>query len=195
MHRWGSEPEEMLGRHWLFLVPKSDRELFARYERRVVRHGPGGSGERFPQYRMRFARPAGEIIHVQVASTVTYEFTERFGDSQPHMVCRLEDVTDREQIANYFRLAMDHSPVSLSLIDRSGHIVFNTGGRSPQETDDVLDAATRPISKVFADYKEAIRMVEAAFTGEAGSRLLPGVQEVLRPPHGACGTPEPRFGR
>ncbi|OHV28144.1 hypothetical protein CC117_30655 [Parafrankia colletiae] len=185
----------MLGRHWLFLVPKSDRELFARYERRVVRHGPGGSGERFPQYRMRFARPAGEIIHVQVASTVTYEFTERFGDSQPHMVCRLEDVTDREQIANYFRLAMDHSPVSLSLIDRSGHIVFNTGGRSPQETDDVLDAATRPISKVFADYKEAIRMVEAAFTGEAGSRLLPGVQEVLRPPHGACGTPEPRFGR
>jgi len=66
----GREPEGMLGRFWLFLIPQSDYGLFTSYERAVIRHyGRNGSGRLFPSLRMRFTRPGGEIVHVRVAVT------------------------------------------------------------------------------------------------------------------------------
>jgi diguanylate cyclase (GGDEF)-like protein/PAS domain S-box-containing protein len=168
----GREAAEMLGRSWQFLVPQSDYERFTSYERGVIRHGPGDSGERFPSFRMRFARPGGEIVHVQVSSTLTHEFTRLFGDDEPLLVSRLEDVTDREQITSYLRLVLDNSPASMLLINRSGRVVFRAGGHTSQQTKDFLDAETRSVFEVFADHQESLSMLEAAFEGEAWSKVI-----------------------
>ncbi|ABW12356.1 diguanylate cyclase with PAS/PAC sensor [Parafrankia sp. EAN1pec] len=168
----GREPDEMLGRSWQTLVPQTDYELFTRYERRVIGQGPGGSDKRFPPFRMRFARPGGEIVHVWVTSTLAHNFVGLFGDDEPQLVSRLEDVADREQIASYLGLALDNSPMSVGLVDPFGRIVFATRGRSPQETEDTLNAEATSVFEVFADYQEPLSMVEAAFKGESDSLVV-----------------------
>jgi diguanylate cyclase (GGDEF)-like protein/PAS domain S-box-containing protein len=168
----GREPDTVLGRSWRSLVPQSDYELLTSYERRVIRSGLAASGERFPPFLMRFARPGGEIVHVRVVSILTHEFTGRFEGDEPHLVNRVEDVTDREQIASYVRLAMDNSPVTMSLVDRSGRVVFSTGGRSPQETEDILDAEATSITEVFAHNREMMSMFAIALSGEVGSTVV-----------------------
>ncbi|MEX5637740.1 bifunctional diguanylate cyclase/phosphodiesterase [Parafrankia sp. FMc2] len=169
----GRTAEEMIGRSWRRLFSQPDFELFARYERRIIKHGPSGSGERFPPFRIGFARPDGEVVHVQVSSTLTHEFGELFGGDGPFLVSRLENVTDRERIASYLRLVLDHSPVSMVLIDRSGRLAFSASGRTPQEIEDILDAEKTSVFEAFADHKESLAMLDAAFEGSSpGSKLV-----------------------
>jgi diguanylate cyclase (GGDEF)-like protein/PAS domain S-box-containing protein len=171
----GREPETMLGRSWRFLVPQSDFELFTVYERGIVRRDrPGASSGRFRPFRVRFARPGGEIVHALVSSTITREFMEEFGDDEPHLVHRLEDVTDQDSIGNYLGLVLDNSPVSIGLLDRSRRVVYASGGRSPEETADLLDAQTTPITEVMAEYPESLSMLDPAFSGAAASKVIRG---------------------
>ncbi|CUU59712.1 PAS domain S-box-containing protein/diguanylate cyclase (GGDEF) domain-containing protein [Parafrankia irregularis] len=164
---------EMVGRSWRRLVSQPDFELFSSYERRVIRHGPAGSGERFPPFRMRFARPDGEIVHVQVASTMTHDFDGLLGGDEAYIVSRMEDVSDRDQVANYLRFILDHSPASMLLIDRTGHVVFGAGARNSREAEDIIDAATRSVFEVFEDHKESLAMLKATFEyGAADSKVV-----------------------
>jgi diguanylate cyclase (GGDEF)-like protein len=167
------ERREVVGHSWRRFVSRPDYELLTIYERRAIGRTPG-SGGKAPSLLMRFSRRGGEIVHARVTSTLTDEFMGLFGNDEPHVLTRLEDVTNQEQIASAVRLALDNSPMSLSLVDRSGRVVFSSRGRSPQETDDSICAETSSVFEVFADYPEPLSMLEPAFRGEASSKVIQG---------------------
>jgi len=171
----GRRPESVVGRPWRFLLPQSDYDLFAVYERSVLQcWRPGDPGGRPRPFRMRFARPDGEIVHARVVAALTHAFAGLLGDDEPHLVYRLEEVTDREKIAYYLGLVLDNSLVSVGLVDRSGRVVYCTGGRTAEETMDILEAEQRPVFEVFAEYQETLSMLEPAFRGEASSKVVQG---------------------
>jgi diguanylate cyclase (GGDEF)-like protein/PAS domain S-box-containing protein len=170
----GRKPDEVLGRSWRCLVSQADYKLFTYYERRVIRNGPDGSVERVRPFMMRFSRPNGDIAHVRVVSTLSHEFMDMFGNDEPHLVIRLEDLTGREQIPSAIRLALDHGPMSISLVDHAGRVVFSTQGHSPQETEDSIDAETTSVFEAFADYPEPLAMLGPAFRGEASAKVIHG---------------------
>jgi len=165
------ERREVVGHSWRRFVSRPDYELLTIYERRAIGRTPG-SGGKAPSLLMRFSRRGGEIVHARVTSTLTDEFMGLFGNDEPHVLTRLEDVTNQEQIASAVRLALDNGPMSLSLVDRSSRVVFSSRGRSPQETDDSICAETSSVFEVFADHPEPLSMLEPAFRGEASSKVI-----------------------
>jgi diguanylate cyclase (GGDEF)-like protein len=52
--------------------------------------------------------------------------------------------------------------------------VFSTRGRSPQETEDSIDAEITSVFEAFADYPEPLSMLGPAFRGVAGSKVIQG---------------------
>src|SRR6185369_5706460 len=125
-------------------------------------------------WRFLLPRPDGEIVHARVVAALTHAFAGLLGDDEPHLVYRLEEVTDREKIAYYLGLVLDNSLVSVGLVDRSGRVVYCTGGRTAEETMDILEAEQRPVFEVFAEYQETLSMLEPAFRGEASSKVVQG---------------------
>ncbi|KPM51946.1 diguanylate cyclase [Frankia sp. R43] len=168
----GREPDEIVGHSWLRLVSRPDYELFTSYERRVIRRGLPGSGERFPPFLMRFCRPNGEFAHVWVTSTLTNELTSQFGNDEPYLVSRIEEPPGDDKITTAVRLALDNSPITLSLLDRSGRIRFSTRGRSLQETEDSIDAETMSIFDRFPQPQETLLKTEGENFGTETTSLF-----------------------
>ncbi|WP_235947696.1 bifunctional diguanylate cyclase/phosphodiesterase [Candidatus Frankia alpina] len=119
-----------------------------------------------PPLAVRLVRPGGSLVPVLIVATAVP------GDDGPRVVSRVQDVTEQEQANRYLRLVLDHSPVSMLLIDQSGRSVFGVGAHTAEEAAGLAAAESASVFDVFADHPQPTAMLRRGLAGEPGARIV-----------------------
>ncbi len=119
-----------------------------------------------PPLAVRLVRPGGSLVPVLIVATAVP------GDDGPQVVSRVQDVTEQEQANRYLRLVLDHSPVSMLLIDQSGRSVFGLGAHTAEEAAGLAAAESASVFDVFADHPQPMALLRRGLAGEPGARIV-----------------------
>ncbi|WP_232291952.1 bifunctional diguanylate cyclase/phosphodiesterase [Frankia sp. QA3] len=158
------------------LLPGDAARLRDYHHRQLARLPPGpahaavrgrAAGEApEPPLAVRLVRPGGSLVPVLIVATAVP------GDDGPQVVSRVQDVTEQEQANRYLRLVLDHSPVSMLLIDQSGRSVFGVGAHTAEEAAGLAAAESASVFEVFADHPQPMAMLRRGLAGEPGARIV-----------------------
>ncbi|WP_055751511.1 bifunctional diguanylate cyclase/phosphodiesterase [Frankia sp. AvcI1] len=179
----GRDRGALVGSPLTAYLPPGDADRLSAYQSRAlarltaVRPGRGPAlaeagklaeaGEAVEQpLAVRLTRPDGSPAPVLIVSTAVVT------DDGVQVVSRVQDITEREQANRYLRLVLDHSPVSMLLIDQSGRSVFGLGRHTAEEAAGLAAAESASVFEVFADHPQAMDMLRRGLAGESGARIV-----------------------
>uniref|UniRef100_UPI0021BE60C8 sensor domain-containing protein n=1 Tax=Frankia gtarii TaxID=2950102 RepID=UPI0021BE60C8 len=131
----------------------------------AVRGRAAGAAPETP-LAVRLVRPGGSLVPVLIVATAVP------GDDGPRVVSRVQDITEQEQANRYLRLVLDHSPVSMLLIDQSGRSVFGVGAHTAEEAAGLAAAESASVFDVFVDHPQPMDMLRRGLAGEHGARIV-----------------------
>ncbi|WP_248822237.1 bifunctional diguanylate cyclase/phosphodiesterase [Frankia sp. AgB32] len=158
--RMAGMPEgQIVGQTWDAVTPPDRREELRAMVRRMLDGEPVDT-----QITSAFTRPNGEVIHLLVTSCL-----EAAPDGgAPLLVCQLQDITEQAVSHEHLRLLVDHTPVSLHLVDRQGRVLFSAGA----SVDSTASTRWTSVEDAFRSSHEALRLVAAAMAGQRVFRVV-----------------------
>ncbi|EIV93392.1 EAL domain-containing protein [Frankia sp. QA3] len=148
----GQSEAELVGTYWQDVTVPEERALWHEEIHRPGRHQP-------PSRRLvRLRRPDHSTVHVLVTSATVP------GPAGREILSQLQDVSDEITANDRLRLILDHTPVSMFLMDRAGLVLASEG---------LLDATLTRLTEhpdvsvftLFEDLPDAVGLVRAALDG------------------------------
>ncbi|CAO5257684.1 sensor domain-containing protein [Frankia sp. AgKG'84/4] len=151
--------DQLIGQTWDAVTPPDRREELRARVRRLI------DGEVTDvQVTSAFTRPSGEVVHLLVTSSL-----EAAPDGgAPLLVCQFQDITEQAVSHEHLRLLVDHTPVSLHLVDRQGHVLFSAGASVAA----TARVGWTSVEDAYRAHPEARRLVAAVMTGERVFRVI-----------------------
>jgi diguanylate cyclase (GGDEF)-like protein/PAS domain S-box-containing protein len=154
----GRDRADYVGRHWSeFVDPAQVAELAVDLDQ-----------GRVPPARMvvRVLRPDGSSVDVVGTGT------EIILDGERCLLTQFEDVTELVSAHMQLRLVLDHTPVSIFLMDHEGRVLLTGGSDSQAPAAALRRAARSTMFREFHDQPDVLTMVRAALRGERVQQVV-----------------------